>query len=156
MKFLEERHKRIIKKVNLDKLPFKIREVKFRTFVTETTRAFSSILKSRESNEALKWCFSTVKKGKVFIKIFESNYEGTKMYKEELSKSLPEYSYKTIANIVDEGMEKGYFVELRPRTQTINDAKIKNLRPSEDVASAFINWYIEAINSFNSLIKNNK
>ena len=78
------------------------------------------------------------------------------MYKEELSKSLPEYSYKTIANIVDEGLEKGFYVELKPRVQNIKDAKIKNLRPSEEVASAFINWYIKIINSFNNLIKKNK
>jgi hypothetical protein len=78
------------------------------------------------------------------------------MYKEELSKSLPEYSYKTIANIVDEGLEKGFYVELKPRVQNIKDAKIKNLRPSEEVASAFINWYIKIINSFDGLIKKNK
>ena len=156
MGILEDRHKRIIKKVNLAKLPFKVSENKFREFATETTKIFISIFKAREDNESLKWCFSTVKKGKVFLKIFESNYDGTKMYKEELSKSLPEYSYKTIANIVDEGIEKGYFVELKPRVQNIKDAKIKNLRPSEEVASAFINWYIKIINSFGALIKKNK
>ena len=145
MKFLEERHKRIIKKVNLDKLPFKITEGKFRAFATETTKAFSSILKSRESHEALKWCFSTVKKGKVFIKIFESNYEGTKMYKEELSKSLPEYSYKTIAQIVDEGIEKKIFINLEARKKRKTDSKIRNIRPSEEVIIEFINQQIDLL-----------
>ena len=78
------------------------------------------------------------------------------MYKEELAKQLPEYSYKTIAAIVDEGVKKGIYVELRPRVQNLIDSKIKNLRPSEDVAASFLNWYIEIINSINSITKKYK
>ena len=153
---LDDRHKRILKKVDLNDLPFKLKESDFRSFISEITSTFIKIFKSREDHDSLKWCFSTVKKGKVFLKIFEYNYLGKKMYKEELAKSLPEYSYKTIANIIDEGVERGYFIELKPRLQSLNDAKVKNLRPSEEVAAAFINWYIKVLSSFNNLIKSKK
>ena len=153
MQSLNERHKRIVKKVYLNKLPFKVSENQFREFVATTTHIFLDVFREKEKNKGLKWCFSTIKKAKVFLKIFESNYLGTKMYKEKLSKSLPEYSYKTIANIIDEGIEKGFFVELQPRLQNINDKKIKNLRPSEEIASAFINWYIKIISNIDKLIK---
>jgi len=156
MSLLDDRHKRILKKVNLSNLPFKLKENDFRSFVSQTTTTFLKVFKLREEHDSLKWCFSTIKKGKVFLKIFEYNYLGKKMYKEELAKSLPEYSYKTIANIIDEGVERGYFIELNPRLQKVKDAKVKNLRPSEEVAAAFINWYIKVLSSFYDLIKSKK
>jgi len=156
MPSLDDRHKRIIKKVNKEKLPFKILDTNFRDFASFTTSTLLHIFKKREENVSLKWCFSTVKKGKVFLKIFENNYLGKKMYKEELAKQLPEYSYKTIAAIVDEGVKKGIYVLLKPRVQSLIDSKIKNLRPSEEVAASFLNWYIEIINSIISITKKYK
>jgi hypothetical protein len=59
---------------------------------------------------------------------------------------LPEYSYKTVASIIDEGLVKGYFVNLKSSDiDKINDKKIHNIRPSEDLVVDFINWNIDAI-----------
>ena len=44
--------------------------------------------------------------------IFEANELGMEIYKEQIASKLPEYSYKTVASIVDEGLKKEYFVKL--------------------------------------------
>ena len=48
------------------------------------------------------------KRMKVFLLIFEANELGNEIYKENISNKLPEYSYKTIAQIVDEGLKKDF------------------------------------------------
>ena len=90
--------------------------------------------------------FFISKKIKVFLIIFDANENLKSIYKEEISKKLPEYSYKTIAAIVDEGLKKGYFVNLKsPDIKKIMDKKIHNIRPSVELITDFINWNIDAI-----------
>ena len=84
---------------------------------------------------------------KVFLIIFEANELGKEIYKENISNELPEYSYKTIANIIDEGIDKGYYKKLAPRNNVIKDLKIRNIRPSEELVVDFMNWNIDLISS---------
>ena len=65
----------------------------------------------------MQWCLSTIKRFKVFLLIFEANELGVEVYKESMSNKLPEYSYKTIAQIVDEGLEKGFFIKMPARIE---------------------------------------
>ena len=76
--------------------------------------------------------------------------------KEEVSKKIPEYSYKTIASIIDEGTERGYYIALDPMDNKIVDKKIKNIRPSEEVVIAFLNYNIKRITTISKLIKKYK
>ena len=56
-----------------------------------------------------------MKKLKIFLIIFEANELGKEIYKEHIANQLPEYSYKTVASIIDVGLKKGYFIKLPPR-----------------------------------------
>tara|TARA_B110000967_G_C18540171_1_gene390196 strand:- start:296 stop:661 length:366 start_codon:yes stop_codon:yes gene_type:complete len=105
------------------------------------------VLKTEQNKPGIEWCFSSIKKLKVFLLIFESNELGDEIYKEKISSMLPEYSYKTVAQIVDEGLSKKYFLKLKARTNASNDLKIRNLRPSEDLIIEFINWKIDLLSS---------
>ena len=100
-----------------------------------------------DDKPGMQWCLSTIKRFKVFLLIFEANEIGNEIYKELLSTKLPEYSYKTIAQIVDEGLEKGFFIKLPPRIREKHDLKIRNIRPSEDLTVEFINANIDMISS---------
>ena len=100
-----------------------------------------------DDKPGMQWCVSTIKRFKVFLLIFEANEIGNEIYKELLSTKLPEYSYKTIAQIVDEGLEKGFFIKLPPRIREKHDLKIRNIRPSEDLTVEFINANIDMISS---------
>ena len=87
-----------------------------------------SVLKYQEDKPGIKWCFSSIKKLKVFLIIFESNELGEEIYKEKISSKLPEYSYKTIAQIVDDGIKKNFFIKLEARRSKNKDLKIRNVR----------------------------
>ena len=140
------RENNIIKSVNLTKLPFKVSHKDIFSFTKELSLNIKEIFSLSDQKESIKWCFSSKKKLKVFLIIFDANENTKSIYKEEIAKKLPEYSYKTISTIVNEGLAKGYFVNLKsPDVKKITDKKIHNIRPSEELCIDFINWNIDAI-----------
>ena len=143
----QKRQKNIISKLNLQKLPFNIPLDKICDLNLEMARHSRLVLKYEEDKTGLKWVFSSIKKYKVFLVIFEANELGIEIYKEKISSKLPEYSYKTIAQIIDEGVSKGIFLKLKARSCESKDLKIRNVRPSEDLIIEFINWKIELLSS---------
>jgi len=140
-----KREKRIVARLHLEKLPFKITEDNFCSRYIEMFKDMSPLFRYRSGDYALKWCLSTEKKMKVFLLIFEANELSKEIYKENVASQLPEYSYKTIAQIIDEGIDKKYFINLAPRAKKMTDSKIRNIRPSEDLVTEFINWNIDII-----------
>ena len=140
------RESNIIKNINLAKLPFRISDKDIFHFTKELSLKLKKIFSLSSQKESIKWCFSSQKKIKIFLIIFNANENLKSIYKEEISKKLPEYSYKTIASIIDEGLKKGYFVTLKSLDASRNeDKKIHNIRPSETLIADFINWNIDAI-----------
>lgn len=148
-----KRTKRIISKLNLKKIPFKITEEQFCSSYTEMFRELTPLFKYEPHEYAMKWCLSTEKRMRVFLLIFEANELGEEIYKESISSKLPEYSYKTIAQIIDDGLKKGYFIKLAPRTIISSDAKIRNIRPSEELVIEFVNWNIDLLSTFSDFLK---
>ena len=148
-----KRTKRIISKLNLKKLPFKITDEQFCSSYTEMFRELTPLFKYEPHEYAMKWCLSTEKRMRVFLLIFEANELGEEIYKESISSKLPEYSYKTIAQIIDDGLKKGYFIKLEPRTKISTDAKIRNIRPSEELVIEFVNWNIDLLSTFSNFSK---
>jgi len=138
------REKNIIDSINLEKLPFKIAAKDIFNFTHELNSNLKKIFNFEK--KTIKWCFSSQKKIKVFLIIFDANENIKSIYKEEIAKKLPEYSYKTVAQIVDEGIAKGFFINLKSSDKSkIYDKKIHNIRPSEELVADFINWNIDAI-----------
>ena len=142
-----DREKRIISKLNLNKLPFKISSNNFFIMYEKMFQNIKPLFKYKEGEYAMKWCLSTNKRMRVFLVIFEANEEGYEVYKESVASKLPEFSYKTVAQIIDDGMKKGYYLNLPPRTVISTDKKIRNIRPSEELVVQFINWNIDLINN---------
>ena len=147
------REQRITKRLNLNKLPFFLSPTDFCTFYIDIINNLRENFKYREKNEAMQWCLSNIKRFKVFLIIFEANELGNQVYKENISSKLPEYSYKTIAKIIDDGLKKGYFIKLNPRIFKSKDKKIRNIRPSEDLAVEFINWNLDIFSSILNYMK---
>ena len=148
-----KRTKRIISKLNLKKIPFKITEEQFCSSYTEMFMELMPLFRYQPHEYAMKWCLSTEKRMRVFLLIFKANELGEEIYKESISSKLPEYSYKTIAQIIDDGLKKGYFIKLAPRTIISSDAKIRNIRPSEELVIEFINWNIDLLSTFSNFSK---
>ena len=142
-----KRDQRILSQLNLKKLPFKITIDNFSTRYIEMFLDLKPLFRYQTGEYAMKWCLSTEKKMKVFLLIFEANEQGREIYKENISSQLPEYSYKTIAQIIDQGVAKGFFVKLSPRKCELKDSKIRNIRPSEELVVQFMNWNIDLIST---------
>ena len=155
-----DRVKKIFKKVNVDKLPFKISPEKLNELGIDIADDLKNVFNGINMCPALKWCLSTVKKAKVFTLIYEANELGLSIYKEEIAKKLPEYSYKTIATIIDGGTQKGYYVPLKAHDSIGEkknlDKKIKNIRPSSDLIASFYNWNIDRISRISKILKKYK
>ena len=148
-----KRTNRIISKLNLKKLPFKITEEQFCSSYTEMFKELTPLFRYQPHEYAMKWCLSSEKRMRVFLLVFEANELGKEIYKESISSKIPEYSYKTIAQIIDDGLKKGYFIKLAPRTKISTDAKIRNIRPSEELVIEFINWNIDLLSAFSNFSK---
>ena len=148
-----KRTNRIISKLNLKKLPFKITEEQFCSSYTEMFKELTPLFRYQRHEYAMKWCLSSEKRMRVFLLVFEANELGKEIYKESISSEIPEYSYKTIAQIIDDGLKRGYFIKLAPRTKISTDAKIRNIRPSEELVIEFINWNIDLLSTFSNFSK---
>lgn len=146
------RGKKIFSELNTSKLPFNLRVSDLREFGKDIAQNFNVIL-DNVNEPSLKWCMSTIKKAKVFTLIFHANENNVPIYKEDIAKKLTEYSYKTIATIIDEGVERGYYITLEPSGKSVTDKKIKNIRPSEALVVEFLNWSIDRIVNNSKLIK---
>jgi hypothetical protein len=142
-----KREKRILKRLNLEKLPFEASMDQFCGRYLEMMADLKESFMFEADKPGMQWCLSTIKRFKVFLLIFEANELGVEVYKESMSNKLPEYSYKTIAQIVDEGLEKGFFIKMPARIEEKHDLKIRNIRPSEDLTVEFINSNIDMISS---------
>jgi hypothetical protein len=155
-----DRVEEIFKRVNSDKLPFKINPEKLNKLGMDIAEDLNNVLQGINISPALKWCLSTIKKAKVFTLIYQANERGLSIYKEAIAKKLPEYSYKTISTIIDEGSLNGYYVPLEPYENSdrnkISDKKVKNIRPSLDLIVSFYNWNIERIAKVSEIINKNK
>jgi hypothetical protein len=143
----------ISKRINLNDLPFEIKKDRLNELFIDISEDLSLTLKTISKSKKLKWCLSTVKKAKVFTIIYLANENGKSIYKEEIAKLLSEYSYKTVATIIDEGMARGYYVELDPVDKKNSDKKIKNIRPSIDVMLDFYNWNIGRLERASKIIE---
>ena len=152
----KEREDRIFSKLNLETLPFKLKKENFKVLGNAISLAFHEIYNNQVKSEQLKWVFSTVKRFKIFLTIFYANEGGVEIYKEEIAKKIPEYSYKTISKIIDDGHAKGIYVSLKQDGESGTDAKIKNIRPSEELMVDFLNWSINIFSLLNNTIKKNK
>ena len=139
------REKTITSKLNLKKLPFKVSKENFCSRYAEMFKEITPLFKYKEGEYAMKWCLSTEKRMKVFLLIFEANQLEKEIYKEKIANKLPEYSYKTVAQIVDEGISRSFFLTLPPRAHIVKDGKVRNIRPSEELVIEFINWHIDLI-----------
>ena len=151
-----KRERRILKRLNLKKLPFQASMDEFCGMYIEMIADLKDSFTFEDDKPGMQWCVSTIKRFKVFLLIFEANEIGNEIYKELLSTKLPEYSYKTIAQIVDEGLEKGFFIKLSPRIREKHDLKIRNIRPSEDLTVEFINANIDMISSLMKFLGKHK
>ena len=78
-----KRTNRIISKLNLKKLPFKITEEQFCSSYTEMFKELTPLFRYQPNEYAMKWCLSSEKRMRVFFLVFEANELGKEIYKKD-------------------------------------------------------------------------
>jgi hypothetical protein len=144
MKEKTKRSERIKSKLNLDKLP-EGSATEVSALGSLISEFIHHVFNLQKRSESLTWCFANIKRIKIFIQVFHANQLNIEIYKEEIAKNIPEYSYKTIAKIIDDGIAKNYYISLPPDSDVGKDSKVKNIRPSEELITDFLNLSIEII-----------
>ena len=85
-----KRTNRIISKLNLKKLPFKITKEQFCFSYTEMFKELTPLFRYQPNEYAMKWCLSSEKRMRVFFLVFEANELGKEIYKESISNEIQE------------------------------------------------------------------
>ena len=130
-------------KINLNKLPSKLKNLNTSSLGGMISEFIHYVFKERIKSKSLNWCFTNIKRVKIFLQIFHADQVKKEIYKEEIAKQLPEYSYKTIAKIIDDGLAKKYFILMAVDGASGSDGKVKNIRPSEELMVDFLNLSLE-------------
>lgn len=120
-------------------------------FCRDITDAEIEHYKHFTENNVLKY-FNGMEKWKLLLEVVHSSACGKIVYKEELSKKI-KCSHKTLTKYINECIEAGYFIYLDPINQKIQDKRIINLRPSEDLIVEFINFSVARIEYSIKLLK---
>ena len=141
-------------KINLQNLNFKIDSEKKLVFLFKSINKFMiQRLECVKHDECLTYFLQNMKRYKVMTSIMESYLINSgSTYKEEIIKKLNIYSYKTISNIIDDSLERGFikYVSSSPRKKT------KKFRPTSTLISNYINWTLHTVGSLNKSLRNVK
>ena len=152
----KQRENRIFSKLDLEKLPFVLNKKNFKSLGQAVSLVLEKNYNNKAESKKLSWIFSTVKRFKIFLEIFYANEKGEEIYKEIIARKIPMYSYKTISRIIDDGCAKEIYIYLEPDGESGTDAKIKNIRPSEDLMIDFLNWSIDMFKLVTSVVTEKK
>ena len=114
-------------------------------------------LEAIQSDECLTYFLQNMKRYKIMTSIMEIYSVGSAAtYKEEIVKKLRIYSYKTISNIIDDSLSRGYIKYINKYSSNDKGKKIKKFRPTSILITNYINWTLQHVVALNQELKNIK
>ena len=137
-------------------LSFKIDSEEKLDFLLKSINQFMiQRLEALQSDECLTYFLQNMKRYKILLCIMES-YNSGPTYKEEIIKKLRIYSYKTISNILDDCLARGYIKYVNTSFSNNSKKKIKKFRPTSILITNYINWTLQHVGNINRTLKNIK
>ena len=148
---------KIIKKIDLSNIKFKFdSEEKLDLLITGVNEFMVQRLESKSVDENISFFLQNMKRYRILVSVMdEYSTNANATYKEQIIKKLRVYSYKTISNIIDDAIGRGYFKYINLQNKS-NNEKIKKFRPTTTLVSSYVNWtllHVRNINKFLKLIK---
>ena len=148
---------KIIKKIDLSNIKFKFdSEEKLDLLITGVNEFMVQRLDSKSIDENISFFLQNMKRYRILVSVMdEYSTNANATYKEQIIKKLRVYSYKTISNIIDDAIGRGYFKYINLQNKS-NNEKIKKFRPTTTLVSSYVNWtllHVRNINKFLKLIK---
>ena len=114
-------------------------------------------IEATKSDECLSYFLQNMKRYKIMTSIMEIySINSTPTYKEEIIKKLRIYSYKTISNIIDDCLSRGYIKYINNHSTNNRGKKIKKFLPSSILITNYINWTLQHVGKLNLELKNLK
>ena len=114
-------------------------------------------LEAVQSDGCLTYFLQNMKRYKIMTSIMEIySINSAPTYKEEIIKKLRVYSYKTISNIIDDCLSRGYFKYINNHSTNNRGKKIKKFLPSSILITNYINWTLQHVGKLNLELKNLK
>ena len=148
---------KIIKKIDISNIKFKFdSEEKLDLLITGVNEFMVQRLDSKSIDENISFFLQNMKRYRILVSVMdEYSTNANATYKEQIIKKLRVYSYKTISNIIDDAIGRGYFKYINLQNKS-NNEKIKKFRPTTTLVSSYVNWtllHVRNINKFLKLIK---
>ena len=113
-------------------------------------------MEALQSDECLTYFLQNMKRYKILLCIMDNYSNSGTTYKEEIVKKLRIYSYKTISNILDDCLERGYIKYTNTSFSNNSKRKIKKFRPTSILITNYINWILQHVGNLNKTLKNIK
>ena len=161
IKKIERSYKNYLKiknSINHTNLNFKIdSEEKLDLLLKSINKFMVQRLEAVQSDECLTYFLQNMKRYKIMTSIMEAySLNSGPTYKEEIIKKLRVYSYKTISNIIDDCLARGYIKYVNNYSSNNSEKKIKEFRPSSILITNYINWTLQHVGKLNLELKNLK
>ena len=148
---------KIIKKIDLSNIKFKFdSEEKLDLLITGVNEFMVKRIESESKDEYISYFIQNMKRYRILVAVMdEYSVNANATYKEQIIKKLRIYSYKTISNIIDDAISRGYFKYIN-RPNKNNKEKIKKFRPTTTLVSIYVNWTLEHIANINKFMRSIK
>ena len=114
-------------------------------------------LEALKTDDCLVYFIQNMKRYRILTTIMDAySIDANATYKEEIIKKLGVYSYKTISNIIDDAIGRGYIKYISHSPDKVSSKKIKKFRPTSTLVSNYLNWTLHHVGNFNKTLKNIK
>ena len=148
---------KIIKKIDLNNIKFRFdSEEKLDLLITGVNEFMVQRIEPESKDESISYFLQNMKRYRILVVVMnEYSTNANATYKEQVIKKLRIYSYKTISNIIDDAIGRGYFKYINKPNKT-NKEKIKKFRPTTTLVSNYVNWTLTHIKKINKFMKSIK
>ena len=148
---------KIIKKIDLSNIKFRFdSEEKLDLLIAGVNEFMVQRIESESKDESISYFIQNMKRYRILVAVMdEYSVNANATYKEQIIRKLRVYSYKTISNIIDDAISRGYFKYIN-RPSKANKEKIKKFRPTTTLVSNYINWTLVHVTNINIFLKSIK
>ena len=148
---------KIIKKIDLSNIKFRFdSEEKLDLLIAGVNEFMVQRIESESKDESISYFIQNMKRYRILVAVMdEYSVNANATYKEQIIKKLRIYSYKTISNIIDDAISRGYFKYINRPNKT-NKEKIKKFRPTTSLISNYVNWTLVHVKNINNFLKSIK
>jgi len=147
-------YQKIISLIDHSNVNFKIDSEEKLDFLLKSINQFEiQRIEALQSDDCLTYFLQNMKRYRILLYIMDTYTNSGPTYKEEVIKKLRIYSYKTISNILDDCLERGYIKYVNTSFSNNSKKKIKKFSPTYTLITNYTNWILQHVGTLNRTLK---